>query len=225
GVQDGGDFQFEGTLYYATVGLGFDTTTGAGNGPKLYAYNPQTNGWSAKAPTVASGQPVCNEALAYDPAGHRLYATIVRVKSLAAGGDATLLGKLAIYDPATDIWTGVTPAAPDAWASGSEAEYLDGRIYVWRGGSAGGAPNGSDSYLDVYDLATSTWNRTPALSDFSVLPGFRTGGLDVWGVSLSADAAHHRLFVKGAETSRVLFVFDALSQSWAAGPTAPYDGG
>jgi parallel beta-helix repeat protein len=225
GVQDGGDFQFGGALYFATVGLGFDTTTGAGNGSRLYAYNSQTNGWSAKAPTVASGQPVCNEALAYDPVGRRFYATIVRVKAAAAGGDPTLLAKLAIYDPVLDTWVGVTPAAPDTWANGSEAEYLDGRIYVWRGGSAGGAPNGSDSYLDVFDLATSTWSRTPTSGDFAVVPGFRTGGFDVWGVSLSADAAHHRLFVKGAETSRTLYVFDALNQAWAAGPTAPYDGG
>jgi parallel beta-helix repeat protein len=225
GVQDGGDFQFGGSLYFATVGLGFDTTTGAGNGPKLYAYNPQTNGWSAKAPTTVNGQLVCNEALAYDPMGGRLYATIVRVKTAAAGGDSTLPAKLAIYDPASDTWTGVTPGAPDTWATGSEAEYLDGRIYVWRGGGAGAAPNGSDSYLDVYDIATNGWSRTPTLSDFTVVPGFRTGGFDVWGISLSADASHHRLFVKGAETSRTLYVFDTLSQARAAGPTAPYDGG
>ena len=40
--------------YKDAVGLGFDTTTGAGNGPRLYAYNPSTNIWSAKAPTTGA---------------------------------------------------------------------------------------------------------------------------------------------------------------------------
>ena len=225
GVQDGGDFQFGGSLYYATVGLFVDPVTGAGLGSRLYAYSPLNNGWSSKAPTVVNSQLVGNEALAYDPVGKRLYATIVQIKTAAAGGDPTLLMKLAIYDPATDTWVGATPAAPDQWTGGSEAEYLDGRIYVWRGGFAGGAPNGSDSYLEVYELAASTWSRTPSLSDSGVFPGFRTGGFDVWGVSLSADATHHRLLVKGTESSRSLFVFDTASQTWAVGPTAPYDGG
>jgi hypothetical protein len=212
-------------VYYATVGLGFDTTTGAGNGPRLYAYNAGTNLWSSRAPTTVAGHPVCNEALAYDPVGDRLYATVVIVQTPAAGGDPTLLTKLAVYNPGADAWVGTTAAAQDSWSPGSEAEYLDGRIYVWRGGFAGGAVNGSDSYLDVYDIAANTWSRTPTLRDWAVVPGFRSGGFDVWGISLSADAAQHRLFVMGAETNRLLYVFDLATQSWAVGPTAPYDGG
>lgn len=166
-----------------------------------------------------------NEALAYDPVGKRIYATIVSIKDEASGGDPSLLSKLAIYDPASNLWTGVTTAAPDGWIAGTEAEYLDGKIYVWRGGFGGGLPNGSDSYLDVYDLTTGTWGRTPSLSDHGIMPGFGTGGFDVWGVSLSADTNHHRLFVKGTEASRTLYVFDTIGQQWASGPTAPYDGG
>jgi len=225
GVQDGGDFQYGAGLYFASVGLGFDTTTGAGNGPRLYAYNPGTDRWSTNAPTTLNGQLVCNEALAYDPVGNRLYATIVNVKTTAAGGDPTLLSKLAIYNPAANSWTGATPAAPDSWSAGSEAEYLDGRIYVWRGGSAGGAVNGSDSYLDVFDIAANAWTRTPTLRDSAVVPGFRSGGFDVWGISLSSDPARHRLFVTGAESNHQLYVFDVATQTWAVGPNAPYDGG
>ena len=225
GVQDGGDFHFGGGPYFATVGLGFDTSTGAGNGPRLYAYNPATDVWSSKSPTTMNGQLVCNEALAYDPVSNRLYATIVNVKTSDAGGDPTLLNKLAIYNPSTDTWVGATPAAPDSWAGGSEAEYLDGRIYVWRGGFAGGAVNGSDSYLDVYDIAANTWTRTPSLRDSTVMVGFRSGGFDVWGISLSSDATHHRLLVMGAESNHELYVFDVATQTWAVGPTAPYDGG
>lgn len=79
----------------------------------------------------------------------------------------TVLTKLAVYNPASNTWTGVTSAAPDTWNAGTEAEYLDGRIYVWRGGFAGGAVNGADSYLDVYEIAMSTWSRTPSLRDRS----------------------------------------------------------
>src|SRR5207245_2506809 len=38
-------------------------------------------------------------------------------------------------------------------------------------------------------------------------------------------AAHHRLFVMGAESNHQLYVFDVATQSWAVGPNAPYDGG
>lgn len=57
------------------------------------------------------------------------------------------------------------------------------------------------------------------------MPGFRSGGFDVWGISLSADAARKRIFLMGAESNRQLFVFDVATQTWAVGPTAPYDGG
>lgn len=225
GVQDGGDFQYGAGLFYATVGLGFDSTTGAGNGSRLFAYDPATDSWTAKAPTTISGQPVCNEALAFDPVHHQLYATIVAVKDPSSGGDATSRSKLAIYDPASDTWKGATSAAPDIWSAGSEAEYLDGRIFVWRGGFDGGAVNGSDSYLDVYDIAKNTWSLSPATLASAIVPGFRSGGFDVWGIALSADPARHRLFVTGAESNRQLYVFDVPSQTWAVGPTAPYDGG
>jgi parallel beta-helix repeat protein len=225
GVQDGGDFQFAAGRYYATVGLGFDPGTGAGNGARLYAYDAVANAWSARAPTTIGGHLVCNEALAYEPATNRLYATIVAVKNASAGGDPTLLTRLAIYDPIANAWTGATSAAPDAWSAGSEAECLNGRVYVWRGGFAGGAVNGSDSYLDVYDPATNSWTRTPSLRDSAVVPGFRSGGFDVWGISLSADAGRGRLFVMGAEANRQLHVFDVATQAWAVAAPAPYDGG
>jgi hypothetical protein len=224
-VGDGGDFQFGDGLYWATVGLGFDPSSGAGNGPKLYAYDPASDSWISKASTTLNDELVCNEALAYDPAGNRLYATIVQVKNVSAGGDPTLLNKLAIYNPVSNVWTGVTASAPDSWSAGTEAEYLDGRIYVWRGGFNGAAVNGSDSYLDVYDISANSWTRTPSLRDAALAPGVRTGGLDIWGISLSADAAHHRLFLLGAESNHHLYVLDAAAQTWAVGPSAPYDGG
>jgi parallel beta-helix repeat protein len=225
GVEDGGDFQFGGNLFFATVGLSFDTASGAGNGSELYAYDPTSDSWSLKAPTTLNGQMVCNEALAYDPIGKLLYTTIDNVKTTAAGGDPTLLTKLAIYSPLSNTWLGATAASPDTWNSGTEAEYLDGNIYVWRGGFSGGSVDGSDSYLDVYNIASNTWTVTPSLRDSAVVPGFRTSGFDVWGISITCDAANHRLFVMGAESNHQLYVFDTVSQNWSVGPSSPYDGG
>jgi parallel beta-helix repeat protein len=223
-VWDGGDLQYAAGpgLYFATVGVQFDPNTGGGKGSKVYAYDPVGNGWSARASTMVDGTTVANEALAYDPIQNRLYATIVEV---ATGGDPSLRRKLAIYDPAADAWVGATAAADTSFQVGSEAEYLDGRIYVWRGSFNGGAVNGSDSYLHVYDIGADEWSLTPTLQSSSVVPGFRSGAIDVWGVAITADAAGGRLLLIGGETNRQLYVFDLAAQTWAVGPTAPYDGG
>ncbi|MHC4065640.1 MAG: NosD domain-containing protein, partial [Planctomycetota bacterium] len=221
-VWDGGDLQYAGGLYYATVGVQFNTTTGAGKGPRLYAYDPVGNSWSAKPDTIIAASPVANEALAYSPASDRIYATIVEV---LVGGDVTLRRKLAIFDLASATWIGTTSAADVDFAAGSEAEYLSGKIYVWPGSFNGGAVNGSDSYLQVYDIGSDTWSSTPTLQSAGVIPGFRTGAQDIWGVALASDASRGLLFVLGGETNRQLYVFDTATQIWSAGPTAAYDGG
>ena len=221
-VWDGGGFQYGGALYYATVGVAFNPNTGTGKGPKLYAYNSDTNTWSARADTIIDGSPVANEALAYDPINNRLYATIVQVMT---GGDTTLLRKLAIYDPDGDAWLGATSAAAADFEAASEAEYLDGKIYVWQGGIAGGAVNGSDSYLYVYDIDTDTWSGTPTLQDSGVVPGFRSGAFDIWGVAITADPIRKLMFVIGGEANKHIYVFDVAWQTWAVVPIAIYDGG
>ncbi len=219
---DGGDLQYGDGLYFATVGVFFDRNTGTGKGKKLYAYDPVGNSWSVKADTVIGGDPVANEALAYDPVNNLFYATMVEVLN---GGDLSLFRKLAIYDPDIDSWIGVTFASAEDFGPGTEAEYLDGQVYVWRGLLNGGAVNGSDSYMNVYDIAKDSWSVTPTLQSSGVIPGFRSGGFDIWGIALTADANRRHLFVIGAETNRQVYVFDVASQTWAVGPTAPYDGG
>ena len=109
--------------------------------------------------------------------------------------------------------------------SDEEAEYLDGKIYVWQGGNAGGAVNGSDSDLYVYDIYTDTWSVTPTLQDSGVVPGFRSGAFDIWGVAITADPVHNRLFVSGGEANKHIYVFDVASQTWTVAPIAIYDGG
>ncbi len=221
-VWDGGDLQYGGGVYYATIGVQFNPTDGSGKGSYLYAYTPGTNSWSTKARTLIGGKYYANEAIAFDPLNSRLYATIVAYQN---GGDPDSIRRLAIYNPGINTWTGFTSASANSFGAGSEAEYLDGKIYVWRGQSAGGAVNGSDSDLDVYDIATGTWSTTPSLQDFGVIPGFRSGAMDVWGVALTSDPVRQQLFVLGGENNRQVYVFDVASQSWSTGPAAVYDGG
>ena len=125
----------------------------------------------------------------YDPVGNLIYATIVDVQT---GGSPTLRRRLAIYDPATDAWIGATSTAPEDFGAGSEAEYLDGKIYVWPGLLSGGAVNGSNSFLYVFDIAANSWEATPSLQDFGVIPGFRSGSMDIWGIALTADHTNGR---------------------------------
>lgn len=221
-VWDGGDLQYGDGLYYATVGVQFNASNGTGKGSKFYAYDPVGDAWSTKPATVINGDIVANEALAYDPVGHRVYATIVDVIN---GGDLSLRRKLGIYDVDTNTWIGATSSSGQDVGAASEAEYLDGKIYVWWGLLNGGAVNGSDSFLQVYDIATDTWTVTPTLQSSGVIPGFRSGGFDIWGISLTSDPNRNELFVFGAETNRQLYVFDVDSQTWSTGPSAPYDGG
>ena len=221
-IWDGGDLQYGAGRYYATVGVAFDRNNGSGKGSKLYAYDPVGNSWTPRAPTMIDGDLVASEALAYDPANDRFYATMVEVLN---GGDNSLKRKLAIYDPAGNAWTGVTSASDDEFGAASEAAYLDGKVYVWRGLLSGGAVNGSDSYLNVYDIAAGTWSHSPTLQDFGVVPGFRSGAQDIWGVAMAVDVARGLLFVIGGEANRQVFVFDAAARSWSAGPPAVYDGG
>ncbi|MCH8188970.1 MAG: cell division protein ZapE, partial [Proteobacteria bacterium] len=153
-IWDGGDLEYGAGRFFATVGVAFDRNNGSGKGSKLYAYDPVGNSWTPRAPTMIDGDLVANEALAYDAMNNRFYATMVEVLN---GGDDSLKRKLAIYDPVANAWLGVTSAAGDEFGAASEAAYLDGKVYVWRGLLNGGAVNGSDSYLNVYDIAGDTW--------------------------------------------------------------------
>ncbi len=221
-VWDGGGFVYADGSYYATVGTQFDQNNGTGKGPKLYAYDPVGDSWSSKADTEVAGNPVANEALAYDSINNLIYASVVFVTN---EGDPTLLKSLAIYDPALDIWIGTTSPGEFTFGVGSEIEYLDGKIYVWQGGFSGGAVNGSDSFLHVYDINLDTWSATPTLQSSGVIPGFRSGAFDIWGVAIASDSDNGLIFVTGGETNRQLYVFDVATESWAVGPIAVYDGG
>ena len=221
-VWDGGDLQWGGGVYFATVGVQFNPATGGGKGPRLYAYDPVADSWSPRAMTLIDGDLVANEAIAYDRVNDRLYATMVQVMN---GGDLTLLGKLAIYDPGADSWIGTTAAASVDFNAASEAEYLDGKVYVWRGLLNGGNVNGSDSNLHVYDIASDTWSVTPTLQSSGVVPGFRSGAFDIWGVAITSDPVSNRLFVLGGEANKQVYVFDVAAATWTVTPTAVYDGG
>jgi len=222
-VWDGGDFQHAGDgVYYATVGLSFDPADGSGKGAKLYAYDANDNLWTPQPDARVGFDTVAIEALACDAPGRRLYATIVAAVNGAAPG---LRRRLAVFDVDAEAWVKGTPGSGVDFAAGSEAECVDGKVYVWPGSGAGGAVNGADSSLLVYDIAESAWSSTPTLQDSGIIPGFRSGAFDVWGVTIASDAARGRLFVQGGEANRQVYVFDVSTQTWTVAPTSVYDGG
>jgi hypothetical protein len=102
---------------------------------------------------------------------------------------------------------------------------MAGKVYVSRGWWYGSKADGSDAYLDVYNIATDTWSRTPTLQNSGVSPGWLSASTDVWGVSIATDAARGLLYLIGGETNRRLYVFDVAAQRWGLGPDAVYDGG
>ncbi len=220
-VWDGGGLQYGWTYYFASVGIQLNPD-GTGKGPKLYAYEPIGEAWTAMEPMIIEGDAVANEALAFDPTHNLLYATIVDV---VPGGDQVLKRRLAMFDPAADSWVGTTSKSSTVFGAGSEAEYLNGKIYLWRGGYAGGAVNGSDSWLDVFDIATDAWSATPPLQESGVIPGFRSGALDIWGVTITSDPENNRLFIQGGEANKQVYIFDIAVQAWSVTPVSIYDGG
>jgi len=119
----------------------------------------------------------------------------------------------------------VSSASGTVWNAGSEAEYLDGKIYVWQGGYNGAQPDGSDSFLHVYDVAGDTWSATSDLAASEVMPGFRSGAFDIWGVNLASDPEGLHVFVSGGERNKLVYAYEVASDSWKVLRTAVYDGG
>jgi parallel beta-helix repeat protein len=222
GVWDGGGAQYGAGLVFATTATQFNPADGSGKGPRLYAYDPEFDSWERLVDSEVNGQPVANEALAYDPSQQSLYATIVAVMD---GQDQALRQCLAIYNSLFEIWMGATSPSGIDFGAGSEIEYLDGKIYAWPGSFRGGAVNGSDSFLLVYDIASDTWDRTASLQDSGIMPGFRSGAYDVWGVTITADANFRRLLVQGGETNHLVYVYLPAIDAWRVTRPATYDGG
>jgi hypothetical protein len=66
---------------------------------------------------------------------------------------------------------------------------------------------------------------TSTLQDHGVIPGFRSGSFDIWGVGLTADPDRDIIFVQGGESNRQIYVYDAADDAWTVTPTSVYDGG
>lgn len=222
GVWDGGGLQYGTGLYFATTATQFNTGDGSGKGPRLYAYDPALNDWQRRADAAVNGYPVANEALAFDPVSGLLYATIV---SILEGQDPSLRQRLALYDPQADAWLGTTAPSGVDFSAGSEIEFMDGRIYAWPGSFRGGAVNGSDSYLLVYDISADSWSQTSTLQESGIMPGFRSGAYDIWGVNLTASASLGHMLVQGGESNHLIYVYLPQLDAWRVTRPALYDGG
>jgi N-acetylneuraminic acid mutarotase len=131
-----------GLLYVA----GGNTTLGANSfQASLYAYDPVTNSWSAKA-----SMPDVRDITAGAVLNGSLY--------VVGGADnaGTALSTF-VYDPASDMWS--TKAALSEPRVGLATAVIGNKIYAL------GGQDGADavSTLEVYDPAADTWSMLPSM--------------------------------------------------------------
>jgi N-acetylneuraminic acid mutarotase len=141
------------------VSLVYDPSTGAlimfggydDSGAELsdtWAFYPSTSTWANMSPASAVPSGRDRYSMVHDPASGNM---------ILFGGwaDGTMLGDTWLYDPVTNAWTEVTPAASPSARGGHRAVYDPalGRVVLFGGWDA--TNELSDTW--AYDTAANTW--------------------------------------------------------------------
>ncbi|WP_435870973.1 S8 family serine peptidase [Micromonospora musae] len=130
------------------------------------AMNGIAAGRDAKATATASGTAAGDLAwsrIASAPAQVYDNAAVTiggKVYSVGGGAGTGTERSTWVYDPATNLWTGL-PLMPRGRSAPSAAA-VDGKIYVLGGWNASGAPVPT---VDVFDPATNTWSTLVGVSN------------------------------------------------------------
>ena len=117
-------------------------------------YDPALDSWT---PITTTGAPVKRHAHTTIWTGSRM---IVwggwddRFSTVIYYGDG------ASYDPATDVWTGISLAGAPSLRGGHTAIWTGSRMIVW-GGLTQNPPNTSARDGGIYDPVADTWSPTP----------------------------------------------------------------
>src|SRR6266545_872067 len=175
--------------------------TATGNAEGLYVYDPAADSWShAASLPISGGADHCNVAAA----NGKLYLLgAIRI------GSSFIEGNTYEYDPSLDRWRMVARMGTPRGASAVTA--IGSRIYV-----AGGlAQSGSVSDFEVFDTATLSWSRLPAM------PTARD--------HLTAQSVNGKVYAIAGRASGDLAVneeFDPVTTQWRArAPIARARGG
>ncbi|RPJ39907.1 MAG: DUF2163 domain-containing protein [Planctomycetaceae bacterium] len=134
---------------------------------KLYAYDPDTGHWTAKADA-----PIAVQSPVWRAVGGKLYLIGGYRSDLSTKYDTVYE-----YDPLTNTWSSAKASMPYAREDMGSA-VIDGKIYIFGGLTNPG--HAYAAYIDVYDPAANTWESPSrewvapvALGDFAVGHGDR----------------------------------------------------
>lgn len=156
---DGKLYTFGG--YRATAGFPFNPTE------RVFAYDPEADAWSEKAPLPAARGATTAVALA-----GKIH--------VLGGASNRALSVHDVYDPANDRWESAPPLPTPR--SGLTASALGGRIYVAGGYQLQGGVVGQ-KVLEAYNPTTQTWKRLADMPDarFGIASATLNGNLYVFG--------------------------------------------
>jgi N-acetylneuraminic acid mutarotase len=186
---------------------------------KAWAYDTETQGWSALPP-----MPTPRGALAAVAVGNKIYAVggakipsgIELSDGLTAGGPVELLGTMEVFDTEQNSWTTLKSMTLPRNHLG--VAHLDNKLYAIGGAVGSCFPGGWSSNVgmnEAYDIATDTWStRAPMATARS-------------GVGVTA--LNGKIFVIGGEgwvdeiggVSRANEAYDPKSNSWAVEARMP----
>jgi N-acetylneuraminic acid mutarotase len=171
---------------------------GTASSASVYAYDPATLGWTAKA-----SLPDARNAMAVGAVGGQIVAT----GGWAAAGPSA---DTWVYDPSGDSWTAAADAPVSLSASGQAV--VDGKLYVV-GGCTTSACTPMSNDVAAYDAASDTWEQ---LADYPAAVAFAScGGIDGMVYCTGGNG--------GAGGTADSYVYDPGADSWTPIPDAPVD--
>ena len=156
--------QVDGKLYLiggATTVEGSKDVAINGNGPARVVatnevYDPATNRWESRSPMALAR----NHAFA-GVVGGKIYVIGGRVAHafVTVSSNTDIVEE---YDPATNTWSGLKAKMPSARSGGGWGT-LAGKIYVAGGEVATPEMVGAFRAVEVYDAASNSWSKMPAM--------------------------------------------------------------
>jgi len=183
---------------------------------RVQVYDPVTGQWSTGASLPWAGASVSTAVI-----GGKIYA---------AGGivGAATVDNLAVYDPATNVWTPL-PAMPLHAGRNHAASGTDGqRLWIFGGYGFGNGPAGQlapgFNTVQSYDPSAGSWT-TSALGQLPPLPVARAGlGRAVWWQGEFYVFGGESSLLAGTGVSARVDVFDPASNAWRVDANLPTPG-
>src|SRR4030095_1365512 len=165
-------------------------------------YDIATNTWSSGA--------AMPDIRAFMASGY-FNGKIYLVGGYNSGSVDPSFGQVWEYDPVTDTWDTSRTDMP-ATLGGPGYGVINGHLYV-----AGGRDinNTNLSTLYDYDIAADTWTQRASLPSGTNVPGSAVIGGQLWIFR----GGNPLLGVQRPDTTRILQVYDPLSDSWTSGPS------